>query len=80
MDFRGLNLEPNFGSKMWSDFRVYPPFFIFIFLFVWVGGGAPMLSMCASHTKSGSRVNAVGEEHQQIWHMLNAHRCELLGK
>jgi len=31
-------------------------------------------------TKSGSRVNAVGEEHQQMWHMLNAHRCVLLGK
>ena len=39
------------------------------------------LSMCTCLTKSGPRVaNAVGEEHLQMWHALNVHKCVLLGK
>ena len=37
--------------------------------------------MCTCPTKSGPReVNTVGEEHQQTWHVLNVHKCVLLGK
>jgi len=32
-------------------------------------------------TKSASRgANAVGEEHLQMWHVLNVHKCVLLGE
>ena len=37
--------------------------------------------MCSCSTKSGTRgANAVGEEHLQMWHVLNTHKCVLLGK
>jgi len=36
------------------------------------------LSMCTCPTKSGPRgVNAVGEEHVRMWHVLNVHKCVL---
>jgi len=32
--------------------------------------------MCACPTKSGLRgANAVGEEHLQMWHVLNVYKC-----
>jgi len=37
--------------------------------------------MCTCPTKSGPRgANAVGEEHLQMWHVLNVHQCVSLGK
>jgi len=37
--------------------------------------------MCTYPTKSILRgANTVGEEHLQTWHMLNVHKCVLLGK
>jgi len=41
-----------------------------------ISGIARGLSMCACPTKSGLRgANAVGEEHLQMWHVLNVHKC-----
>ena len=39
------------------------------------------LSMCACPTKSSPRgLNTVEEQQLQMWHVLNIHKCVLLGK
>jgi len=38
------------------------------------------LSMCTCPTKSGKGVNTVGEEHPQMWHVINVHKCVFLGE
>ena len=37
--------------------------------------------MCTCPPKSGPRgANVVGAEHPRMWHVLNVHKCVLLGK